>query len=42
MEKSGRQGANHSHTAWYGEDLQRGRTFFLHAKTAVMNRSVLP
>jgi len=42
MEKSGRQGANRSHTARYGEDLQRSRTVFLQAKTAVMNKSVLP
>jgi len=42
MEKSGRQGANRSHTAWYGEDLQRSRTFFLQAKAAVTNKSVLP
>jgi hypothetical protein len=37
--KGGRQGANHSHTAWYGEDLQRSRTF-LQAETAT-NKSVL-
>ena len=42
MEKSGRQGANRSHTAWYGEDVQRSRTVFLQAKTAVMNNSALP
>ena len=41
MEKSGRQGANRSHTAWYGEKLQRSRAFFFQAKTAVMNKSVL-
>ena len=29
MEKSGRQGCKRSHTAWYGEDLQRSRAFFL-------------
>ena len=42
MEKSDRQGANRSHTAWYGEDLQRSRTFFLQAKAAVRINQYFP
>jgi hypothetical protein len=41
-EKGARQGVNRSHTAWYGEDLQRSRAPFFRAKTAAMNKSALP